>query len=78
MTPIIDDEHKALPSADYVLTEGSAWIQCGNIAVYLHATDEGVICDMYPNGREMNDPLAACYAFFDEAEEAIQEEEARP
>lgn len=76
MNPMIDAEHNALPSADYILTEGSAWVQVGNIAVYIHETDEGVVCDMFANGREIDEPLASCYAFFNEAEEAIEGKEA--
>jgi hypothetical protein len=60
----IDKDH------DYIMPEGvnRTWITIGNISVHLVRTDEGVVCDMYPLGREMNHPITSTYAFFTEGE----------
>lgn len=59
---------------DYVLEGKAAWITVGNISVYIHKTDEGVVADMYAKHcEEMDDALlATTYAFFAEAKE-VQE-----
>jgi len=53
---------------DYTLKEDqtSCWITVDNLSVYVHRTDEGVIADILPRKGEDGDPIASCYAFFNE------------
>lgn len=54
----------------------SCWITVDNISVYIVRTDEGVVVDLYPKGREAEDPaLAGTYAFFTEAEDDYEHED---
>lgn len=55
---------------DYILHEGSCWIQVGNLSVYVKEEAEGVAVDIYPLNDENSDSLAATYAFFADAEMA--------
>ena len=52
-----------LPDGDYTLTEGGAWVALKGFAVRIQATDEGVVVDIYTDGKEMNSPIASTYAF---------------
>ena len=54
------------------------WVTVGNISVRICRSDEGAVCDMYTLGAESLDDahLASCYAFFQEAEEFEEEEDA--
>lgn len=49
------------------------WLKVDNILVRVMRTDEGALCDMYDAARIEEDMdgshLAACYAFFNEAQE---------
>lgn len=52
---------------DYVLTEGSGWFDVKGFTVYIHATDEGVIVDVF-DAKELREGdieavVASCYAF---------------
>lgn len=53
---------------DYILDEGSCWIQVGNLSVYVKNEAEGVAVDIYPLNDENSDSLAATYAFYADAE----------
>jgi len=55
------------PDGDYTLKGGSIWITVGPVAVNIHKTDEGVVCDMYPADSKKEDLLATCYAFDNDA-----------
>ncbi len=56
---------------EYTLVAGSMWIVVDSLVVKVTRTDEGVVCDVYPNGQEDNDHLlTATYAFFAEADNA--------
>lgn len=58
-----------LKDGDYTLIDGRAWFTVGNISIRISATEQGVVCDMYPLHDEMNDAVASCYAFYTECEE---------
>lgn len=47
-----------LPDADYVLTEGAAWIEVKGVAIRIFTTDEGVALMVYESGKEFDDPIA--------------------
>lgn len=60
---------KIARDTDYVLDCGNVWITVKHLSVRVHETDEGVVVDIWPLGREEDDDiLASCYAFFAEAE----------
>ena len=63
---IISHNEVDLADGDYNLVHGAAWLTVNNLSVRIHATDEGVVCDVYPKGYEMEDSIASCYAFFSE------------
>lgn len=52
---------------DYTLQGTSVWITVGNISVYVRRTDEGVVIDLYPAAREVDECLGSTYAYFSEA-----------
>ena len=53
----------------------TVWITVNNISVRVSMTSEGAMCDMYRRSEEDLDEahLAACYAFFSEAEKDEEE-----
>ena len=55
---------------EYVLRSGeqSVWITVNDFSVYVHRTDEGIIVDIFPLGREVEGSIAAAYAFDSEVE----------
>ena len=59
-----------LKDGDYTLVDGNAWFTIKNFSVRIHATDEGVIADIYIKGKEDDDVVAATYAFDEEMEGA--------
>lgn len=59
--------NQILQDDDYVVETG-VWLTLNNISVRVYKTDEGVVCDMYPAGRELEDEIASTYALFSEAE----------
>jgi hypothetical protein len=56
---------------DYELNEDfkSCWITVNNISVYVCKTDEGVVVDLFPRGREAEESIAGTWATFAEASE---------
>lgn len=75
--------NRLLTADDYELpaNQDSVWITVNNISVYIRRTDEGVVVDLYPAQREMDECLTSTYAFFAEAEpddETEAEVEAAP
>ncbi|NCA83799.1 MAG: hypothetical protein EOM72_13860 [Opitutae bacterium] len=73
---------RLLTADDYQLParRDHVWITVNNLSVYIRRTDEGVVVDLFPVQREMDERLASTYAFFAEAEpdaEAEAEAEAR-
>jgi hypothetical protein len=48
---------------DYKLVEGAAWFTVKGFSIRIHSTDEGVIVDVFANGKEMDSPVASTYAF---------------
>lgn len=64
-------------SCDYKMAKDikSLWIEVDNISVHIVRTDEGIVVDLYPLGCENQDAIATTYAFFNEAEEIINEKE---
>jgi len=59
-----------LKDDDYTLVEGAAWFTVKKFAIRIHATDEGVVVDIFKDPLEdgFDDPLASTYAFDDECE----------
>lgn len=51
-----------LKSGDYFLQDHSAWLGVKGFAVWVRATDEGVVVDIY-NNADLAEPLASTYAF---------------
>lgn len=47
----------------------NVWIAVGNISVEIRKTDEGVIVNLLPLHREMENELGSTFAYFSEAEE---------
>ena len=52
-----------LKDDDYVLTDGAAWFTVKGFAVRIHSTDEGVVIDVFADGKELESPVASTYAF---------------
>ena len=67
-----------LPDGDYVLTDGAAWFRVKNFSIRIQSTDEGVVVDLYPYLREMEEPVASCWAFDSEVEPEDNEGELSP
>lgn len=61
-------EETKLPDGDYVLTGGAAWLTAGSFSVRVRLTDEGIVIDVYPLGKETEDSIASTYAFNVEVE----------
>lgn len=59
----------SLQEGDYVLEGESCWITAKSMSVRLKKTDEGVVVDIYPLGRETDDAIASTYAFDSEADD---------
>lgn len=59
---------KRAEGEDYIFEKDDerVWIEVGKIVVSVRKTDEGVVVDLYANGRENDDALAGTYAFFEE------------
>ena len=45
------------------LVDGNAWFTIKEFSVRIHATDEGVIVDVWNEGEEDGDVVASTYAF---------------
>lgn len=52
-----------LPEGDYVIAGESAWFTVKGFSVKIQKTDEGVVCDIYADGKEDHGSIASCYAF---------------
>ena len=63
-----------LKDACYELAEGAAWFTVKDFSIRVQSTDEGVIVDVYPKGRECDYLIASTYAFDSEAETSEGEE----
>ena len=57
----------SLKDADYILSQGAAWLEVKNFSIRVHTTDEGVVVDIYRSGNEDEDAIASAYAFDSEA-----------
>ena len=57
--------------SDYTLNDDSTsvWITVKNLSVYVRKTDEGVVCDIFPKGREDEDSICSCYALDSDGED---------
>jgi hypothetical protein len=64
-----------LQDGDYLLSEGAAWFTLKGFSIRLVGTDDGVVVNIYANGREMDDALAIAQAFDSEVEEAVATED---
>ena len=60
-TVLNSDRPEDVGCTDYTLHPDatSCWITVNNISVYLKRTDEGVVVDLYPKGREFGGELIA-------------------
>lgn len=58
---------KINPNRDYVLEDESVWITVNNISVHIIKTDEGVVADLYPLGKEDENPMTSTWLMFAEA-----------
>lgn len=63
---------------DYVLTDGAAWFRVKNFSIRIHSTDEGVVVNLYPYLREMEEPVASCRAFDSDVEPEDNDSELSP
>ena len=59
----------ALPDADYLLRDGSAWFTVKGFSVRVGACDEGVVADIYTLGRETDSLLGSTWALDSEVME---------
>ena len=59
-----------LSDNDYTLVDGAAWFTVKKFSIRIHATDEGVIADIFALGREMDESIASTYAYDSEYEES--------
>ena len=66
---------KSLRDGDYLLPEGAAWFTLKGFSIRLVGTDDGVVVNIYANGREMDDALATAQAFDSEVGEALAMED---
>lgn len=54
------------PDGDYVanLAKNEAlWLTVANASLHIKRTDEGIVVDIWPKGREDEEPVASTYAF---------------
>ncbi|MGH9691022.1 MAG: hypothetical protein ACRD4C_08095 [Candidatus Acidiferrales bacterium] len=65
---------KHLTDDDYILVDGGAWFTVKGFSVRIHSTDEGVICDVYKLGDEMEGVIASTYACDSELEEETNDQ----
>ena len=56
-------EVKLNGAVDYILTGERCWITVKKFSICIHTTDEGVVVDIYPLGKENEDAIASTYAF---------------
>lgn len=61
---------KSIKDGDYILKDGKAWLEVKGFAIWVRATDEGVVVDIYKNEDELGESLASTYAFDSETEDA--------
>lgn len=66
LSQLVSTEDRQIPDGNYMLSDGAAWFTVKNHAIRIHATDEGVVTDIYVKGREGEAPTASTYAFDDE------------
>ena len=52
-----------LTNGDYRLVDKTVWLEVKGFAIWVRATDEGVVVDIYKSGEEDGDSLASCYSF---------------
>ena len=61
---------RSIKDGDYILKDGKAWLEVKGFAIWVRATDEGVVVDIYKNEYELGESLASTYAFDSETEDA--------
>ena len=71
----MSNDKKPLQEGDYLLTHSGAWFTLKGFSIRLVGTDEGVVVNIYANGRELEDALATTQAFDSEIEEALATED---
>lgn len=71
----MSNDKKPLQEGDYLLTHAGAWFTLKGFSIRLVGTDEGVVVNIYANGRELEYALATTQAFDSEIEEAIATED---
>lgn len=55
-----------LTDTDHILTENAGWFEVKGFAIRIHATDEGVVVDVYKAGEEDGNTITSCYAYDNE------------
>lgn len=61
---------RSIKDGDYILKDGKAWLEVKGFAIWVRATDEGVVVDIYKNEDELGESLASTYAFDSETKDA--------
>jgi hypothetical protein len=61
-----------LHDEDYTLVDEGMWLTVKCFSIRVHTKNEGVIVDIYVNGREDEDPIAGAYAFDNDCMESAQ------
>lgn len=52
-----------LPRRDYTMVEGTLWLTLKGFSIWVRHTPLGVAVDVYPVGKEGQDPLATCTVY---------------
>lgn len=73
----LEQENPICEPTDYTLKKEHTfcWITVKGFAVYVHTTDEGMIVDVFRDGRADEAPIAATYAYDSDCEHDEEEEE---
>lgn len=64
-------KERKIGEGEYILTSERCWITVKKFSICIHTTDEGVVVDIYPLGKEdsIYGAIASTYAFDDEGED---------
>lgn len=58
-----------LKDGDYILEDEKAWFDIKGFTVWVRATDEGIVVDIYQKDKVLHDSIASTYAFDTEIDE---------
>jgi hypothetical protein len=65
---VVWGQGESLEDGDYTLTEGAGWFSVKGFSIRIMSTDEGVVVDVYEDGKEMGSPVSSTYAFDSEVQ----------